>query len=738
MKHRKTGSKQPSLSNNEPDRAVASPEDGDLDFSIEDPTIGRIFLNTATVLFQTVDGMKRLLIVIEKEKISDDSPAKVHSLSEPGIRLAPERFESCLSITTGPDGEPVLTGIPRENYTAEIKSVATEGARAFPLEAEGSSYGSMIMIFPGERNSGIPDASLFSQAAETLASIIRFSSRIDDERRVQSELTSLWNIATAYELTAPNLIRRLLDGVREITSSRYACYAEIDDAGRQVLSFETCSETMKDCSMVSSTLSTGLPGNGIFEAVVNSGMPQIINDPDDPRLASVNLPVGHVEMHRLTVFPAIIRDGIVRAFLAVSGKDTEYTDADIGHVRTLNSGAQAILERMRIEKERDNMQEMFLQTQKLEAIGTLAGGVAHDFKNLLVAIRGFNDLTMMDLDESDFRYSNLEQINNAVAQASALTRQLLLFSEMAPLEKEAVDANEIIQNLYKMLKRIIGEDVKVNINLEKNPWIIQADPGNLEQLVMNLSVNAKEAMPGGGSLTIETKNVVVTEQEIEHIPNARTGEFFRLTVADTGEGMSKEVLGHIFEPFFSTKPSGKGTGLGLSVVYGIVTRHDGWLKVESEPGKGTCFRIHFPVFLHEAIDEVDKDAPADIQRGTGERILLVEDEDGVRTLAEKILSRNDYIVFTVESAEHALEIFKKENGRFDLLFSDVVLRGMTGVDLATELRSQMPGLKILLTSGYPTRKIQFEQIKRMGFKFLKKPYSLAGLLATVRKTIHDS
>ena len=230
----------------------------------------------------------------------------------------------------------------------------------------------------------------------------------------------------------------------------------------------------------------------------------------------------------------------------------------------------------------------------------------------------------------------------------------------------------------------------------------------------------------------------MTEQEIEHIPNARTGEFFRLTVADTGEGMSKEVLGHIFEPFFSTKPSGKGTGLGLSVVYGIVTRHDGWLKVESEPGKGTCFRIHFPVFLHEAIDEVDKDAPADIQRGTGERILLVEDEDGVRTLAEKILSRNDYIVFTVESAEHALEIFKKENGRFDLLFSDVVLRGMTGVDLATELRSQMPGLKILLTSGYPTRKIQFEQIKRMGFKFLKKPYSLAGLLATVRKTIHDS
>lgn len=537
--------------------------------------------------------------------------------------------------------------------------------------------------------------------------------------------------------SASNMIRKLLDGVREMTSSRYACYAHVDRAGKKVLSFEACSETLADCSIDEASGLIGVSESGIFESVIHSGSPLLINDPDDPRLESVDFPDWHIEIKRLLVVPATIRDGVVRALLMVSGKPDEYTDRNVEHIRILVSGVHSILELKRIEKERDSMREMVVQTQKLEAIGTLAGGIAHDFNNQLVAIRGFAELTMMDMEETDFRYQNLVQIAEAADHSAALTRQLLLFSKRDRIEIEPVDTNELIKKLHKMLVRIIGEDIEIKTCYAKDPWIIQADPGNIEQLVMNLSVNAKEAMPKGGSLSIETANVTVNEKEAGSNPNASEGEFLRITVSDCGDGMSKDVMSHIFDPFFSTKPAGSGLGLGLSVVYGIVAQYDGWMTVESEPGNGTCFKIYFPVFMHEAVDEVAEKTRNENLRGSGERILLVDDDYGVLSLANKMLSRNEYVVYTAESAEKASGIFEKEKGRFDLLLTDIVLPGKSGVDLAADLLSQTPELKILLMSGYPTRKILFGDLREKGFRFLKKPFSFEGLLGTVRKTIAE-
>jgi len=288
-----------------------------------------------------------------------------------------------------------------------------------------------------------------------------------------------------------------------------------------------------------------------------------------------------------------------------------------------------------------------------------------------------------------------------------------------------------------MLRRLIGEDVAIRSELALDLWTLRADPTNIEQVIVNLAVNARDAMPQGGRLTIRTENIILDPLQSQGIPEARPGRFVRLSIEDTGVGMSAEVVQHLFEPFFTTKGVGKGIGLGLAAVYGIVQQHGGWINVYSAPGQGAIFRIYLPA-LPGAVERRTAEAiPLAKLRGNGERILLVEDERDVRAFASRALSRSNYVVLEAGRMAEALAIFAREKGEFDLVFSDVVLPDGSGLHLVDELLSRKPTLKVLLSSGYTDDKSRWAIIREKGFPFLQKPYSLIDLLRVVQAVIQQ-
>jgi CheY-like chemotaxis protein len=292
--------------------------------------------------------------------------------------------------------------------------------------------------------------------------------------------------------------------------------------------------------------------------------------------------------------------------------------------------------------------------------------------------------------------------------------------------------------MAKMLSPLIGEDIKVNTVLEPDLRAAMADEGSIQQVLMNLAVNARDAMPDGGTLTIRTRNVRLEEAHVADDPEAKAGDFVCVSVEDSGSGMDPDTMGRIFEPFFSTKGPGKGTGLGLSVVYGIVRQHGGWIYTLSTPRMGTTFEVYLPAAGTEpaAVAAPPSELQSD-QEGSGERILVVEDEESVRDLAATILRKNGYEVFEAPNVEEALRIYEEQEGRFDLVFSDVVLPDRSGVQLADELLERSPDIHLLMSSGHASHRSQWETIKNKGLPFLQKPYSLPGLLKMVRETIRS-
>lgn len=411
------------------------------------------------------------------------------------------------------------------------------------------------------------------------------------------------------------------------------------------------------------------------------------------------------------------------------------------HVMELNgkdvilSVSRDITERKMIEKEKIKLQEQFLQAQKMEAIGLLAGGVAHDFNNLLTTIKGFSELAMMKIKETDPLYGQMNQINLAAERAANLTRKLLLFSRKQPMKLVPVNINKVIDELLKMLNRLIGEDIEIITELAPDISPFRADTGNIEQVIMNLAINSRDAMPEGGKLILKTENAVLNGEESRTFLNARKGRFVRLSIEDTGIGMSKEVLAHMFEPFFTTKGIGKGTGLGLSVVYGIIKQHEGFINVYSEPGQGATFRIYFPAVSEKPQEETKKRMSLQELQGKSERILLVEDDRMVRNFAVTILEENGYVVNAVENAAEAIKLFKKEKGKFDAVFSDVVLPDKNGVQLVEELLAIKSGIPVLFNSGYSDHKLNTAMLKKINAQFLQKPYTVIELMQIMRKIL---
>jgi nitrogen-specific signal transduction histidine kinase/ActR/RegA family two-component response regulator len=384
----------------------------------------------------------------------------------------------------------------------------------------------------------------------------------------------------------------------------------------------------------------------------------------------------------------------------------------------------------RAEDEKEKIQVQLLQARKMEAIGILAGGVAHDFNNLLTAILGCVDMAIMDMDESNPALKDLKEIQASAQRAAELTKQLLLFSRKQPMRFLPINLNEIVDDLSKMLHRLIGEDIVLKTELEKALWSVRADRGTMEQVMMNLTVNAKDAMPNGGELKVTTENIVLNETQCENIPEAQAGRWVRISVSDTGIGIDRKTIRHIFEPFFSTKEVGEGTGLGLSVVYGIVKQHDGWMNVTSEAGQGSTFQVYLPVFRAKPEKNDKKKNLPRIKKSqmSDTRILVVEDEERIREFTANGLNRNGYSVFCAANAHEASSIFQKEKGNFKVVLCDVVLPDKNGLELVDELLDQKPHLGVLMCSGYDGKRSQRSTIRERGFRFLEKPYTLTDLL----------
>ncbi len=399
-----------------------------------------------------------------------------------------------------------------------------------------------------------------------------------------------------------------------------------------------------------------------------------------------------------------------------------------------------ITDRKIAEKEKENMQVQLLHSQKMEAIGTLAGGIAHDFNNMLTSIFGNTDLLLLNMKSDDPRYSLVREIADAAEKSASLTRQLLAFSRKQIIETSAFDLNSIILDMEKMLKRIIGEDIDLSVDLDNSRLMIIADKSQIEQIIMNLVINARDAMPEGGNLSIKTGTAVINSS-VQTSAGIKSGSFVMLSIEDNGCGMDSELQKNIFEPFFTTKDSNKGTGLGLAVVYGIVSQHSGWVNVESEIGSGSRFSIYLPLTDSPVIKSetvTGQNGKREIERGSGERILLVEDQEDVRKFVKNALTGFDYSVYEANDIRSAIKLFETEKGDFDLLLSDVVLPDGRGIHLADSLLERKPGLKIILSSGYAEQKFQFRLIQEKHYNFLPKPYTLNSLLEIVRRVLDDT
>ena len=425
--------------------------------------------------------------------------------------------------------------------------------------------------------------------------------------------------------------------------------------------------------------------------------------------------------------PCERRDGsVIYADIATTLINIEGKECNVGFFTDKTDYKKA-------EEEKEKINSQLLQAQKMESVGRLAGTIAHDFNNLLTAIIGYGSLLRDEIPEDDSKREMLEEILYAANQAARLTGQLLTFSRKSPAKLEVMNLNSIVSEIKGMIDRLVGEDIVFSSDIAESSLNIKGDVTQIKQVILNLIVNARDAMLEGGELYIKTEKVSIEDNEIDRIPYSYPGEFVCLTVSDTGIGMSEEKCAKIFDPFYTTKEN--GTGLGLSVVHEIIKKHDGWINVESEPGKSSTFKIYLPLSYEEEEERNKGDVPLSDLQGEGETILIVEDEEITRTFLSRVLKENGYSVFEADSIEEAKRIFKENKDGINMVFSDVILSDGSGVAFVEELFSENRNLRILLSSGYTSDKVEILNIAKEKFDFLEKPYDVSRLLIKVKEIL---
>jgi PAS domain S-box-containing protein len=444
----------------------------------------------------------------------------------------------------------------------------------------------------------------------------------------------------------------------------------------------------------------------VYHRIYESGKPELLMDYE------VKFKDGSIRIHQANV--ELIRDS--------SGQPMGF--------RTL---AWDVTERKKMEKEKAELEEQLVQAQKMESVGRLAGGVAHDFNNMLSVILGYAELIKLRLPRYDPLLKDVLEIERAAARSRDLTVQLLAFSRKQVITPLLVDLNDLVMNMKKTLSRLIGEDVDLQFYPGRDLWKIKFDLSQMQQVLINLTTNARDAMPGGGKLTVETANIYLNEAYCKMHLGFSPGYYVLLGVSDDGTGMDKETLQHLFEPFFTTKEPGRGTGLGLATVYGIVRQNGGFINVYSEPGKGTTFKIYIPRSLEEG--DIQKEAKEEsVASGSG-TVLLVEDDDMVRRMTSEMLEAIGYTVTASGSPAEAESLCENQDLHIDLLITDVVMPGMSGKELRDRIQVKRPGMKVLFMSGYTSNVIVHRGVLEEGVHFLQKPFSMNDLAGKIREAM---
>ena len=442
----------------------------------------------------------------------------------------------------------------------------------------------------------------------------------------------------------------------------------------------------------------------------------------------------------------IEKDGSVTGFpVKLVKKDGEEIDCiitasvrmdDSGNVTGYQGVIRDITEKKKAEEEKEQLEAQLMHAQKMEAIGTLAGGIAHDFNNILQAISGYSQILLIGKEKDNPDYSRLKVIEKSALRASKLTSQLLIFSRKVAANLRPLDINQELMQVIEMLRQTIPKMINIEVKLGENIKIINADKTQIEQVIMNLAINARDAMPEGGKLIFDTSNVAIDEGYMKSHLGAVPGSYVLLTVSDTGSGIDKDSVEHIFEPFYTTKERGKGTGLGLAMVYGIVKSHDGYIMCYSEKEKGTTFKAYFPVAETETSELQPEEEIMDIRFGN-ETILIVDDEENLRKIGKEMLTKFGYKAFTASSGEAALKTYRKRKNEIDLIIMDLIMPGMGGKKCLGKIIKIDPGAKIIIASGYSDDE-HTKEIFRLGARgFLRKPYDISQLLKVIRNALHS-
>jgi signal transduction histidine kinase/DNA-binding response OmpR family regulator len=466
--------------------------------------------------------------------------------------------------------------------------------------------------------------------------------------------------------------------------------------------------------------------------IAQERQPHLTNDVlNDPRVGDREW-AAREGMVAFAGHPLIAHDRLV-GVMALFAKH-RLSEVALTALATIADNVALGIEGRRVEVEREKMEMQFRQAQKMEAVGRLAGGIAHDFNNLLTAITGYGELMLPSLKEGERLRSNLEEVLKAAHRAAALTRQLLAFSRRQVLEPKVLDLNAVVVGILPMLRRLIGEDVDLVNVPDPGLGHVKADPGQIEQVIVNLAVNARDAMPGGGKLILETMNVDLDEVYARQHVAVRPGRFVMLAVSDTGVGMDEKTKASIFEPFFTTKEKGKGTGLGLATVYGIVKQSGGYIWVYSEPGRGTTFKIYLPRVNNE-IEHEESAKPLQVAAHGSETVLVVEDEEIVRSLTRQILQARGYAVLEAQHGPEALRVCELHKGEIHLILTDVVLPHMSGPELAARVATLRPQIKLLYMSGYTGNALAHLGVPDVEGACLQKPFTLASLARKVREVL---